>query len=161
LIAPALSVALLLGILAISGCSLSGVALPPSQREEAFQKALAIPIDPQLRLLTEKNRYSREDWIGIWAENKTRYVLRFKDQSLGLQAYQYGEQVEAWRLIDLGSVQGDPHLTIVTPGPRSLLPSDSIPADGIKASGTIRLVMVGTTEQGQQIAAYKDVEIMD
>ena len=134
--------------------------LPP--REEAFRVTLGIPIDSQLHLLTEQNRYSHEDSIGLWVENRTPYVLQFEDQSLGLRAYQYDEQAGAWNPVDLGSILADPHITIVTPGPRSLLASDLIPTMGIKASGTIRLVIVGTTEQAkQQIAAYKDVEIVD
>ncbi len=162
LIALVLNVIVLLGTATIVGCSLSGSPTPLPPREEAFRETVGIPIDSQLHLLTEQNRYSRDIWIGIWVENRTPYTLRFEDQSLGLRAYQYDEQAGAWSPVDLGTTLGDPHPAIVTPGPRSLLPSDSIPTWGIKTSGTIRLVIVGTTEQGkQQIAAYKDVEIVD
>jgi len=145
-----------------SSCIVSGrIDSTPHQLEDAFQATLKIPIEPEVRLVTDKNRYRREDWIGIWVENRTNHVLRFTDQSLGLHAYQYDEKGGTWHSVDLGSTLGNPHVTIVTPGPRSPLPSDSIPVDGIKATGKIRLVITGVTDQRQPFAAYKDVEVLD
>jgi hypothetical protein len=149
-------------VLIIPGCGLSRGFSPMSQQaEEAFRVMIGIPIEPGIRLLTESDQYRREDWIGIWVENTTNYVLWFTDQALGLRAYQYDEQEASWRSVDLGSVLANPHVTSVTPGPRSPLPSDSIPVKRIKASGRIRLVITGTTDQGQLFVAHKDIEIVD
>lgn len=144
------------------GCSLSGGIAPlPQQAEDAFKATIGIPIELQVRLLTEKNRYQREDWIGIWVENRTNHVLRFKDQSLESQVYQYDKRDGTWRLALESIAAADPHEVVITPGPRSALPIVSIPVEWIKVTGTIRLVITGTTDQGQPFAAYKDIEIVD
>jgi hypothetical protein len=129
--------------------------------EQAFQETLKIRIEPKINLLTDKNRYHQEDWIGIWVENRTNYSIVYPDQDLGLRAYQYNVQNGTWQQVDLGSELGNPRVTIVTPGPRSMLPSGDIPVDNIKASGLIRLVIIGKVEEGRLVAAYKDVEIID
>lgn len=161
ILVPSMILLLIMALIA-SSCSLPRGTNPTShQLEDAFQVTLGIPIEPKVRLLTEKNRYRREDWIGVWVENRTTHVLRFTDQSLGLHAYQYDEEDATWRSVDLGSTLGNPYVTIVTPGPRSPLPSSSIPVDRIRASGKIRLVITGVTDQRQPFAAYKDIEIVD
>jgi hypothetical protein len=157
-----LSIVLLLGVLTASGCDLSGITNSTSrQAEEAFRVAVRGPIDPQVRLLTEKNRYRHADWIGIWVENGTGHVLEFKDQTLGFRAYRYDEQNRTWRLAVESIVAADPYQVTATPGPRSALPIVSIPVEWIKGTGAIRLVITGITDQGQPFAAYKDIEIVD
>jgi hypothetical protein len=163
LLISAFDVVWLLAIMLVtSGCHLStGLPSLSQLAEDAFKATIGIPVEPQVRLLTEKDRYQREDWIGVWVENKTNHVLWFTDQALGLRAYQYDEQKASWHSVDLGSKLANPRMTSVTPGPRSPLPSDSVPVKDIRASGRIRLVITGATDQGQLFIAYKDIEIVD
>jgi hypothetical protein len=163
LIASTLSnVLFLMMVLAISGCDLVGGASSTSQKaESAFQEAVGVPTESGIRLLTQKDRYHREDEVGIWVENESNYALLFRDQSLGLKAYQYEEQKGIWLPVDLGFTVADPHATNVKPGPRSALPSISIPTEWVKATGKIRLVITGRTDRGQLFIAYKDIEIVD
>jgi hypothetical protein len=153
---------LLATVLSTSGCSLSRKPDSTSpQADELFQRTIELPIEPRIYLFSEKNEYRREDWIGIWVENRINHTLRFKDQSLGLQAYKYYTEDGTWRSVLDPTTIIDSDVVIVTPGPRSALPIISIPARWIKGTGTIRLVITGTTEQGGPFAAYKDIEIID
>jgi len=146
----------------LPGCTLSRTErLALGQKEDAFRAMISTPVEPDIHLLTEARRYHYEDWIGLWVENKTNYTIRFKDQSLGLQAYQYEDKEKSWHIVLTPGEIIDPDPVIVTPGPRSALPVSSIPVKWIKASGTIRLVITGVTDQGQPFAAYKDIEIVD
>jgi len=144
-------------LLIFSGCSLSETKITPA--ENAFQSIVGVPIEPDISLLTEKDQYSSQDEIGIWVRNDTKNELLFEDQSLGLKAYQYDKQKEVWNSIDLGFTLADPYQVAIKPGPRALLPSISIPVEWIKASGEIRLVIVGLTNQGKTVAAFKDITI--
>jgi hypothetical protein len=148
-------------VFSVVSCGFFQASYESQEAHIAFQKAIQTPVNPAIHLLTEKKLYHRKDEIGIWVENGSNRVLFFNDQSLGLKAYQYDQQQETWRLIDLGFTLGDPHATTVNPGPRTPLPSISIPVEWIKASGPLRLVITGTTDQGQPFAAYKDIEILD
>jgi hypothetical protein len=149
-------------VLSTSGCGLlSTDSSTLSKAESAFREMIGVPIEPRIRLLTEQDEYHRQDDIGIWVENRSNYTLSFRDQSLGLEAYQYDEQEEAWKSVDLGFILADPQAIAVKPGPRTALPSVSIPVEWIKASGKIRLVITGMTDFGQELITYKDIEIVD
>ena len=149
-------------VIGASGCGFPRSASSSSHnRETTFQDMIEVPTEYEIHLFTDKNRYSRGDEIGIWVENKTNYTLRFRDQSLGLQVYQYDEQAENWQSVDLGFTLADPRVIIVTPGPRSALPNFFFSMEGSTVHGKIRLVITGTTDQGQPFAAYKDIEIVD
>jgi len=148
-------------VLSTSGCSPSTVSSTSPKAESAFREMIGVSIEPRIRLLTEQDQYRRQDDIGIWVENRSNYTLSFRDQSLGLEAYQYDEQAEAWNSVDLGFTLADPQAIAVKPGPRTALPSVSVPVEWIEASGKIRLVITGMTDTGQEFVAYKDIEIVD
>ena len=145
----------------IIGCNPTSSSTLPQQAEVTFRTTVGIPIESRVHLLTKKDRYKHDDSIGIWIENRTDSKLLFKDQSLGLHAYQYNNQNQEWRLILKPIVAADPYAVIVTPGPRSVLPIVFLPGEWIQVAGSIRLVITGTTERGQPFAAYKDIEIVD
>jgi hypothetical protein len=141
-----------------------GLFQPSYQSEEAnssFRDTIEIPIRPDIHLLTEKKYYQRKDYIGLWVENTSNHVLFFEDQSLGVEGYQYDEKSKTWHLVDLGVKVGDPRITVVKPSPHSPLPSISLRVEWIKASGPLRLLITGVTDQGEQFAAYKDIDIAD
>ena len=150
-------------LIAISGCNLfNGKSPYTQQQEEIFRATLGIPIELKIHLLTDKEVYHREDWIGTWVENGTDISILYPNQDLGLQAYQYDEQNENWRLVNLGSKLGNPRETTVKAGFDPItFAGGSFPVDRIEAFGRIRLVIIGTTEEDQPIATYKDVEIVD
>jgi hypothetical protein len=146
-------------VLLTLGCSRSGLSLASRQKEQSFEAMIEIPVEPKVRLLTEKNRYRQDEYIGIKVDNQTRDVLWFTDQDLGLRVYQYDEQSETWRSVDLSSKLGNPEVTSIEPGPPDPLPTAVIPVAGIQASGGLRLVITGVTDRGQLFVAYKDIEI--
>ena len=143
------------------GCTPGGPSPASQQMEQSFQATIEIPVEPKVHLLTEKNRYRRDEYIGIKVENQTRNVLWFTDQDLGLRVYQYDEQSKTWRSVDLGSKLGNPEVTSIEPGPPDPLPTSVIPVAGIQASGDLRLVITGITDERQLFVAYKDIEIID
>lgn len=143
------------------GCTPGGPSPASRQMEQSFEAMIEIPVEPKVHLLTEKNRYRRDEYIGIKVDNQTRNVLWFTDQDLGLRVYQYDEQSETWRSVELGSKLGNPEVTSIEPGPPDQLPISVIPVAGIQASGGLRLVITGVTDRGQMFIAHKDIEIID
>jgi hypothetical protein len=148
-------------VLVTLGCTAGGQAPNPQEMERSFESTIGVPVEPKVHLLTEKVRYHRDEYIGIKVDNDTGSVLWFTDQRLGLRAYQYDEQSETWRSVDLGSKLGNPRVISIEPGSHDPLPTSVIPVDVIQASGDLRLVITGVRDEGQLFVAYKDIEIID
>jgi hypothetical protein len=148
-------------VLVTLGCTAGGQAPNPQEMERSFEATIGIPVEPKVHLLTEKDRYRRDEYIDIKVNNDTMNVLWFTDQRLGLRAYQYDEQSETWRSVDLGSKLGNPRVISIKPGSSDPFSTSLIPVDRIRASGDLRLVITGVTDQGQLFVAYKDIAIID
>jgi hypothetical protein len=152
---------MLMIVLLVLGCTHGGPSRSSQQMEQLFEVMINIPVEPKVHLLTEKVRYHRDEYIGINVDNDTGSVLWFTDQRLGFRAYQYNEQSETWRSVDLGSKLGNPRLISIEPGSHDPLPTSVIPVDVIQASGDLRLVITGVRDEGQLFVAYKDIAIID
>jgi hypothetical protein len=152
---------LLIVVLLTLGCTPDGLSPASGYKERAFAAMIEIPIEPKVRLLTDKDRYRPDEYIGIKVDNQTPNVLWFTDQDLGLRVYQYDEQSGTWHSVDLSSKLGNPEVTSIEPGPADPLPTAVIPVAGIQASGGLRLVITGVTDQGRMFIAYKEIEIID
>lgn len=143
------------------GCTRGGPSTSSQQMEQSFQEMIGIPVEPKVHLLTEKNQYRRDEYVDMRVDNDMRNVLWFTDQQLGLRAYQYDEQSETWRSVELGTKLGNPRVVSIEPGLSDPFATSLIPLKRIRASGDLRLVITGVTDQGQLFVAYKDIEIID
>ena len=154
-----LSVLMLL-LLSVSSCG-SGAGDYNSTAEAQFREMIGVRVPKRILVYTSKKRYTREEGIGLWVENRTGQTLWFVDQSLGIEAYQYDQDTGQWRSVDLGFTVGAPETTAIKPGGPLVSSNYTIYADMVKGSGKIRLVITGFMEDGQAFAAYTDIEIVE
>ncbi len=146
--------------LSIPACT-SGISGQEAIAEAQFREMIDVRVPKRVVFYTDKKTYQRQELIRYWVENRTGQTLWFVDQSLGLRAYQYDEGTQRWKTVDLGFTVGAPQRTAIQPSGPSIMPNYAIDTDRIKRSGKIRLVIMGVMDDGQEFAAYTDVEIVE
>jgi hypothetical protein len=151
---------LLVGLVSL-GCTSQDSALNRQEIERSFEATIGIPVEPKVRLLTDKDCYSPDDYVSIRVDNDTSNVLWFTDEWLGLRIFQYDAQNQTWHSVDLDAKLGDSRVVSIQPGLSHPFATRLIPVRGIRASGKLRLVITGVTDRGQMFIAYKDIEIID
>jgi hypothetical protein len=143
------------------GCTSQGQVPNRRDKERSFEATIEIPVEPEVHLLTDKNRYRPDDYIGMRVDNDTGDTLWFTDEWLGMRVFQYDEQGQIWRSVDLDAKLGNPSVVSIEPGLSHPFTTRLIPVRGIRASGNLRLVITGVTDREQMFVAYKDIEIID
>jgi hypothetical protein len=149
---------------------LAGCAGRPSEQADLLFKQMIGPIfDGTLLLYTDRDRYTHDDLVATWLENKTGSTLYFPDQSFGVQGFRYNESTGQWDPYSLGFFVVNPVRKKMEPDASPMeqgfyqFPTDHIVFDGAKAI-RIRLLVIGYSLPlelggGQRHGAYADIEV--
>lgn len=119
---------------------------------------------PGVQLQTDRTTYNLGQGLAYVVINKTVEPLFFKDQSLGIQIYQYDEIQRDWQRINTTLKVGFPKETQVLPlRIENDLPTYGFGPGQIDAKGKIRLAAFGWTDptnpEKSGFVVWKDIEI--